>query len=221
LIKSDWDEFLRGSCLNNKYSLFSEKFKNVFALTGGIGCGKSTVLSLFGKIGCYVIDSDKICHSLYTKRNFANSLIKRWGTLIVTEGKINREKVATIVFKNNTELEWLNNMVHPEVFKYATETIENCKKEIVLFDIPLLFELKLENFFKATLAVWTNMKKQYERLKIKNNWSDQEIESRLGAQLSPGIKLEKAVYGIINTGSLDFLEIQCKKIFFKIKEEVK
>lgn len=172
-------------------------------------------------MGCYIIDSDKICHELYTKRDFLNILIKRWGNLIITEGSINRKKVADIVFKDNTELEWLNNIIHPEILKYAVEIIENSKKEIVLFDIPLLFELKLENFFKATITVWTNIKTQYERIKTKNNWSNKEIALRLNAQLSPDIKLEKAVYGIINTGSLDFLEIQCKKIFLKIKEEIK
>ena len=207
--------------MSNKYSLFSKKFRNVFALTGGVGCGKSTVLRIFEKIGCCVIDSDKICHELYTKRDFSDALIKRWGSLIVTEGSIDKQKVASIVFKNNAELDWLNNIIHPEVIKHAIEIIENCKKEIIIFDIPLLFELKLDFFFKATIAVWTNIKTQYKNLKTRNNWSDEEIESRLSAQLSPDIKLEKALYGIINTGSLDFLETQCKNIFFKIKKEVK
>lgn len=207
--------------MNDKYLLFSERFKNVFALTGGIGCGKSTVLSLFRNIGCSVIDSDKICHELYNKRDFTNTLIKQWGNLIITDGKVNRKKVADIVFKDNTELEWLNNIIHPEILKYALEAIGNCTKEIVIFDVPLLFELKLESLFKATIAVWTNARQQHERLKNKNNWSDKEIKSRLDAQLSPDIKLEKAVYGIINTGNLDFLETQCKKIFFKIKKETK
>ena len=182
---------------------------------------KSTALSLFGNIGCCVIDSDKICHELYAKKDFADVLIKRWGNLIITKGSISREKVASIVFKEKTELAWLNNIVHPEILKYAIKSIARCKKEVVIFDAPLLFELKMESFFKATIAVWTNIAKQYERLKTKNNWSNKEIKSRLEAQLSPDIKLEKAVYGIINTGSLDLLETQCNKIFFKIKEEVK
>jgi len=207
----------RGHLLNNKYSLFGEKFKNVIALTGGIGCGKSTVLGFFEKMGCSVIDSDKICHELYVKKEFANTLITRWGEIIVREESIDRKKIADIVFKDNRELEWLNNIVHPEVFKHALRTIENSKQGIILFDIPLLFELNLEKFFKVTIAVWTNIERQYERLKTRNNWTKKEIEERLSTQFPSDIKLEKADYGIINTGNINFLETQCKKIFIKIK----
>ena len=203
--------------MNYKYFLLSEKFKDIFAITGGIGCGKSTALSFFENIGCFVIDSDKICHELYAKKDFTDILINKWDNLILTKGNIDRKKIANIVFNDNAELEWLNSIVHPKVFEYALEAIEKYPKRIVFFDIPLLFELKLEKFFKTTITVWTNKKTQYERLKARNNWSDKEINSRLNAQLSPDIKLEKAIYGIINTGNLNSLKIQCENIFLKIR----
>lgn len=207
--------------MNNKYSfLLSEKFKNVFALSGGIGCGKSTALKIFENIGCLVIDSDKICHELYTRKDFIDILTNRWEKLIITEENIDRKKIAAIVFKNNSELEWLNSIIHPEVFKQALKIIGNNEKRIILFDIPLLFEFNLENFFKATIAVWTDIRNLYERLQVRNNWTIKEIKSRLDVQFSPDIKLEKATYGIINTGDLNFLEIQCKKIFIRIKKEI-
>ncbi len=201
------------------------EFKRVVALSGGIGCGKSTALNIFSELGCKVIESDKLCHDLYSDEglqgtNFRKRITERWVGQIISDGDIDRKKISQIVFNNKKELEWLNSIVHPHVFNKARELISSFDSgDVVIFDIPLLFELKIEKEFCATITIWTNKDIQVKRLR-ERNWTDDEISSRLGSQLSPDIKLEKATFGIINTGDFSLLQKQCKQILFNIKKRI-
>jgi len=206
-------------------SKHSDLFKFTVGLSGGIGCGKSTALKMFSDLGCTVIESDKLCHGLYgdeglTGSNFRENITHRWNQKIYTEGKIDRKKIAQIVFNDKDELEWLNSIVHPYVFSKAYEIIASSdRKSVVVFDIPLLFELKIEKEFFATIAIWTNRALQIKRLR-ERNWTDDEIKVRIDSQLNPNIKLEKATFGIINTGDLSLLQEQCKQILVNIKKRI-
>lgn len=203
----------------------SDFLKSAVGLSGGIGCGKSTALKIFSNLGCRVIESDKLCHELYSDEglngvNFRKEITRRWDKKVFIEGKIDRKKIAQIVFNDKNELEWLNSMVHPYVFSKAYEIIGSSdRKAIVIFDIPLLFEIGIEKEFFATITIWTNKELQLKRL-IARNWTDDEIKIRLASQLSADTKLEKATFGIINTGDLSLLHEQCKQILFNIKKRI-
>lgn len=204
-------------------SKHSDSFKFIFGLSGGIGCGKSTALKIFSELGCIVMESDKLCHELYADigvngTNFRKNIMSRWAERIISDSQIDRKKIAQIVFNNKNELEWLNSIVHPYIFNKAYEIIASSdRKSVVIFDIPLLFELGIEKEFCSTITIWTNRELQIKRLK-ERNWTDNEIKARLGSQLSPDIKLEKATFGIINTGDLNLLHKQCKQILVNIKK---
>lgn len=198
---------------------------SVIGLSGGIGCGKSTALKIFSELECTIIESDKIVHELYEENSedsarFRKILTDKWGNEVLTEGNLDRKKIGKIVFTNKNALEWLNSNTHPYVFSRAEMIIKaSPKSRIIIFDIPLLFELGIEKDFSSTIAIWTNKEQQTKRLKARN-WTEHEIYERIKNQLTPDIKLERASYGIINTGDLNYLKEQCKQILIKITKKI-
>jgi dephospho-CoA kinase len=192
----------------------------VIGLTGGIGCGKSMALSYFSTLDWQVVDADALCHQLYDEReaHFFGLLSERWGKKVFTQtGDADKAKIADIVFNDESELQWLNSVMHPIVKRRAKKLIETTDKQWIMFDVPLLFEAKWTSMFAATIAVWTPAKIQVERLQ-KRNWTTEQINARVNCQLSSDHKLEQATYGLINTGSETLLLEQCKRINNIIKE---
>lgn len=188
----------------------------LIGLTGGMGCGKSTVLNIFRSLGCDTMDADNICHELYENDSLVISqIMDRWGpSLLDKNNKLDRKKIAKIVFKDKKELEWLNSLLHILVLKKAKEYIAD-KKNMTIFDVPLLFEADWQYHFDVTIAVWTTRELQSKRLKGKG-WTEQEISSRIKFQMSADEKLERADFGIINIGSMELLIKQCKCILLEI-----
>ena len=201
------------------------KDKVVIGLTGGIGCGKSTFLNVFknnfGK-NYFFLCADKICHEVYNKRgNELNKEYKKhWGEYFLnSDGTINRKEVANKIFQGENiieELAWLNNVLHPFIFKEAQILIEQTEAKFILFDIPLLFECNLEKYFDETISVWSENKLQNKRLK-ERGYSEKEIIFRKSVQFEAKEKLERADYGVINNGSLDELVEQGKIIDKKLR----
>ncbi len=191
-------------------------FKRLIAITGGIGCGKSVCSEIFTKLGCQLVDTDKICHDLYQDihSGLISKFIKRWGSDIIENNNLNRKKIADIVFNQLSELEWLNKTIHPIIYDKAFSMVDLSKT--VIFDIPLLFETQQHTNFQNIVCVWTSDEIQFKRLK-ERGWTDQEINNRLSSQISKDKKLDLSTFGIINNGDINFLSIQCKQIYNKIK----
>ena len=183
-------------------------------LTGGIGCGKTTVLQIFGDLGWFTIDADSLVHEIYRNESgdaeIKTAICTRWGVSNVTDssGAIDRNRIAGIVFGNDEELKWLESVIHPAVFKRAYSIIEECGREYVMFDVPLLYEKDQASMFDLIVSVWTSEEVQYRRLS-ERNWSIKDIESRTLKQLSTSEKSERADLGIINSGTLKILREQC------------
>jgi len=190
--------------------------KRLIAITGGIGCGKSVCSEIFTKLGCQLIDTDKICHSLYEDIDscLVSEFIKRWGRNIIENNQLNRKKIANIVFNQPSELAWLNKTVHPVIYDKAFSMLDTSKT--VIFDIPLLFETEQNKNFQIILCVWTSDEIQLNRLK-QRGWATQEIKNRLSTQITKEKKLERSTFGIINNGNINFLSIQCEQIYNTIK----
>jgi len=203
--------------------LVRRRFSMLAGLTGGIGCGKTTVLQIFGTMGWFTIDADSLVHEIY--RNDGGDaevkalICRRWGISNVTDssGAVDRKKIAGIVFDDEKELKWLESVIHPAVFRQADKLIRECGKEYIMFDVPLLYEKNQASMFDLIVSVWSAKELQYQRLS-ERNWSIKNIESRTRRQLSASEKLEKADLGIINSGSLEILREQCVILDRKIRE---
>lgn len=189
---------------------------NLFALTGGPGCGKSTASRIFHEEFFWrVVDADRIGHELYEKREPAllEALEARWGKgILIADGGVDRSKIAEIVFSDDRELEFLNRTMHPLIFDRIKKEIDSVEPdEILLLDIPLLFESNWQILCDHTICVWSSRELQIERL-LARGWTMEHIEKRINSQLPSERKLELADYGLINNGTIESLTAQCRLI---------
>lgn len=113
-------------------------------LTGNIGSGKTTVLTLFGKFGCRTLSTDTIAHDLL---DYNPAVKKRiigtfgGGTITDKNGRIDRQKLANVVFDNDAKRKQLEDILHPEVKRIADEEIKKVPEgSIMVVEAPLLFE---------------------------------------------------------------------------------
>jgi dephospho-CoA kinase len=196
-------------------------------LTGGIACGKSTVARMFVMLGAHLIDFDKLAHEVQEPECPAwKDIIKHFGKGILKQDEtIDRNKLAQIVFADKKELQVLNDIVHPHVFKLWQKRLDKIKKNeehaIVLSDVPLLFEEKTQNLFDLTILVLIPPEKQISRLMARNKMSREEALLRLKSQLPIADKIELADIVIDNQENVSQTEKKVAQIWRQLKEREK
>ena len=186
------------------------------ALTGGIGCGKSTALEYFKQCQYNCSDADRICHKFYESSEAVAALQKRWPSVLDEQNKLDRQKLANIVFRDENELAVLEQLIAPFLHDQLQQ-LKNSSGNIVV-EVPLLFEKDLVGFFDLTIAVWSPFALRRQRLAARN-WDHRECARRERLQWSPERKLAAADYGIINTGTRELLAQQCQVLAQKFFEK--
>lgn len=192
-------------------------------LTGGIACGKSTVANIFVALGAHLIDFDKLAHEVQeTGKPAWKEIVKYFGKGILNQDDtINRNRLAQIVFTDKKKLEALNNIVHPLVFNLWQERLGKIKiKEehaIVLADIPLLFEGKMQNLFDLTILVAISPEEQICRLMARNDLSRDDARIRLKNQMPIADKIGLADIVIDNSGDFTQAEKKVTEIWQQLK----
>ncbi|MBT2697823.1 dephospho-CoA kinase [Bacillus sp. ISL-40] len=179
----------------------------VIGLTGGIASGKSTVSNFFKEMDITVVDADIESRLAVMKGESAYfKIIEEFGRdILLEDGEIDRQKLGAIIFHHAEKRQILNEIVHPEVRKRMRDQVDQAIKnseEVVVLDIPLLFESKLTYMVDKTLLVYVDDETQLKRLIERNNLSVEDAEARIRSQmpLSEKIKLADAV--IDNNGSI-------------------
>ena len=177
----------------------------LIAVTGGIASGKTLVSKWFEKKGFKVYYLDKIGHHFLDDKEVNLKLVKRFGKIILKNNKIDRKKLGNIVFNSQEELHFLNLLLHPKIRRETRRIIENSNEDYLIFEIPLLFENKIEKAFDLTINVSTDKKNQVERLKKDNKFLLEEIEQRIKSQMQNYDKQKLADINIENNTTLDDL----------------
>lgn len=187
-------------------------------LTGGIGCGKSTVSALFKDAGWQTIDTDYLVRELLEEdSNIQGKIREHWGDKVFTQdASIDRKAVAALVFSDKSELKWLENLLHPIVQERWKSSLEGAPELHWLVEIPLLFEKRLENYFDLTVCVYS-LPIIVEARIANRGYSKSEISQRREQQMPIDEKVERADYVISNSGSFDFLKLQIKKLIEQTK----
>lgn len=179
-------------------------------LTGGMGCGKSTVLKFFAQSGADILDSDGIVRDLLTGCDSTiREISSAFGHEILNrEGMIDRGKLAGIVFGNSEKIARLESILHPKVREVWTRFIADACS-LVVVEIPLLFEKGLERHFDKTVCLACSQDLQLLRLRGRG-FSDSQIHMRLQRQLSLNEKMQMADIILLNNGSIEHLGNQVK-----------
>ncbi|CAM8952504.1 unnamed protein product [Rhodiola kirilowii] len=190
-------------------------------LTGGIASGKSTVSNLFKANGIPVVDADFIARDVL-KRGTAGwkKVVKVFGTdILQADGEVDRLRLGQIVFSDPSKRQLLNRLLAPHIsmgifFEIAKLWLKGWK--VIVLDIPLLFEAKLDRWTKPIIVVWVDPNTQLNRLMARDSSSENDARNRINAQMSLDLKREKADIVINNTGSLDDLNEEFRKVLFEV-----
>lgn len=179
----------------------------IIGLTGGIASGKSTVSNFLKEKGFKIYDADIIAKEIMQKKEIIKSLIDIFGGEVYNENTLNREYIKKIVFNNKEKLNELNNLVHCEVFNYYKEIKSKIKKdEKVIFDIPLLFETKMDTLCDMTIVVAIDLDKQIERVMKRDNIDKELAIKIINSQMALEDKIKRATIVIENNGTLEELK---------------
>ena len=189
-------------------------------LTGGIGAGKSTVADLFSQKGAVVIRSDELARQVIEPQTPGfQQVIDRFGKEFVnSEGYIDRAKLAQIVFQDDAALKDLEKIVHPLVRSKTNQIIDQHTSEtIIVNEIPLLLEKKMESLFDFLVIVISSEKNRLERLSQRGLTTEQAT-ARMSKQVSDDERKAAADFLIVNDGNLDQLEADVEKIWQTLQE---
>ncbi|MGL6154586.1 dephospho-CoA kinase [Cetobacterium sp. SF1] len=193
----------------------------IIGLTGGIASGKSTVSDIFKNLGIKVYDGDIIAKNIMAKEEVILELKKNFGKDIFdNEGRLNRKKFKEIVFNNKEKLEILNGIVHPKVIKeFYNIKKETNTKDIVLFDVPLLFETGIDKLCDRVIVVDIDENIQIERIIARDEITIELAKKIIEKQMDRKIKISKADYIIENNGTKEELYNKALDIYREIKKE--
>jgi len=194
----------------------------ILGVTGPIGCGKSTVLELFGKAAWRTADADTICREFYDDPagGFAAACRERWGDAFFRDGRFDRAAIAKIVFADPAELRRLTELIYPHLERVLDEFAHRARQDgaNAAIEVPLLFENGMEKRFDAVLTVWAPAELRHERLRKYRNYDDAEIRRREALQMDADEKLERADYALINSGSAADLEAEFGVLLSRLTE---
>lgn len=189
-------------------------------LTGGIGAGKSTVADLFSQKGAVVIRSDELARQVIEPQTPGfQQVVARFGKEFVNpEGHINRAKLAQRVFHDDAALKDLENIIHPLVRNRTNQIIDQHTSEtIIVNEIPLLLEKKMESLFEFLVIVISSEKNRLERL-LKRGLTKEQVEARMAKQVSDDERKAAADFLIVNDGNLEQLGADVEKIWQTLQE---
>ena len=188
----------------------------VIGVTGNSGSGKSEISKILSnKINAKIIDADKVVKELYTPgQEYYNKILELFGNKVLEKNnKLNRNKIAEIIYNNESEREKLNNLT----YKYVVEIKKRVKKEKninIIIDAPLLFESKLDEICDITVAVLAEKSLKINRICTRDNIEPKIAISRLAIQKEDSYYQKKADYIVTNNGKKDEINLEeiCTRI---------
>ena len=158
-----------------------------------------------------MIDADRLAREVVEKGSIGlERVVQVFGPEILdSAGELDRNKLSKIVFSNPDKLKKLESIIHPLV-QEAVRQQKNWLKDQdcpwAVYDVPLLFEKNLKNQFDGIILVTSTEQQQFERVKKRNGWNDEEIQKRLSAQIPISEKIKQSDFVIDNQGTLKDLE---------------
>ena len=187
-------------------------------LTGSIGMGKSTTAQMFADFGIPVWDADAAVHKLYSAGGKAVPAIQELFPGAIDNSEVSRTKLKGLIQSNGSILGELERIVHPLVAEDRQHFIANSNSDIVLFDIPLLFETNGEKNMDAIACVDVDPNTQLERVLKRGTMTKEQFEQILSKQLPNELKCSQSDF-VIRTDSYDHAKEQVSHIIGLIRKD--
>lgn len=168
-------------------------------ITGGIGCGKSTVLALFEQLGVPCFVADKVAAEYYNDANFVDEVAQLLGSEVKRpDGTIDKAKVASIAFADKAKLAELNGLIHPRVHRDFDLWCSRQNSDYVLFESAILYESGFANGMDKIICVYLEKEERIRRLLLRDHVDRAALEARMSNQWSAEEKMEKADWVVLN-----------------------
>ena len=183
-------------------------------LTGGIGCGKTTVARVFEQLKTPVIDADEIAHQLVAIGQPALARIQQeFGTDVLNpDGSLNRNKLRELIFSDPKQKQKLESILHPLVYKSIQAELNRLNTPYCIICIPLLFETNMTHLVDRILVVDCSVETQIERIRKRDNITIERIQSIIDSQVSRAFRKAQANDLIDNSKTDDRLAEEVKKL---------
>ncbi len=196
----------------------SSKKKPIIGILGGIASGKSTVAAEFAKLGCEVIDADKIVHEFLLKKGVREKIVSLFGQAILNSaGKIDHKKLAEVVFADTKKLSSLNKIIHPFVLERTEELIKQYNRQsqakAIVLDMPLLVEVGWTERCDRLIFVDCERNRRIDRARKMKGLNENQIKIRENFQISLDNKASIADNTIDNNSGFQAMVRQVADIF--------
>ena len=183
-------------------------------LTGGIGCGKTTVAKIFGQLNIPVIDADAIAHQLVAIGQPALAEIRQvfGADFLNPDGSLNRKKLKDVIFSDRQQKQKLEALLHPLVYQAIHTQLAQLQAPYCIISIPLLFETGMTGLVDRILVVDCPVKTQIERVQQRDNITTDRILAIIDSQVSRTFRKSHADDVIDNSKTDDRLAEAVKKL---------
>ncbi|MCH7890291.1 MAG: dephospho-CoA kinase, partial [Gemmatimonadetes bacterium] len=205
--------FLRPSVVGDPVSV---------GLTGNIAAGKSTVASLWKDVGVPVASADDLARRVVEPGSPGlSAVVEAFGEdMLEADGSLNRKALSSVVFQDEEARHRLEALVHPRIRvlrdRWMRERMAG-HDAICVSEIPLLFEVGLEDEFDATVVVDASEEIRLDRLRETRGLSPEKARAIMEAQMDPGLKRERATHLLVNEGDIEALEDQALKVLAHLR----
>ena len=189
-------------------------------ITGGIGSGKSTAAEFFMRKGAVVFDADvEAKHHIQKTESVQKLIINNFGSQITTDNHLDLNKLSKIAFSSDKNQKILNGIVWPEVsflmYNAAYKAENKCVK-LFIVDAALLLEAGYTDFFNSILLITARKSIRIQRIRLRKNIPEEQIEKRMALQMPESEKKKLAQTIIDNNEDVQELYIKLDKFYNKL-----
>ena len=191
----------------------------LLGLTGSIGMGKSTTAQMFADEGCAVWDADAAVHRLYAKGGAAVPLFAEAFPQAIVDGAVSRPALKEIIDHDPNALRQIEQIVHPLVGKDRADFIASASSDIIVLDIPILFETGGDAHMDAVACVTVDPLTQKERVMARGTMTESQFETIRAKQMSNKEKCARSDF-VIATDTLELARNAVKTTLRNIRERL-